>query len=60
MFFFIKKMTANGLAHLPPILAEQESLKITFSTKAPQHTHAEGGQVHAVLGRSFSLSSLLW
>jgi len=33
----------NGLAHLPPIIARQESLKTTFSAKWPPRTRAEGG-----------------
>lgn len=43
-------MSPNGLAHLPPIIARQLTLKITFSTKWPLRTHAEGGQVEPVLG----------
>jgi len=43
-------MKANGLAHLPPIIARQLTLKITFSAKWPPHPHAEGGQVEPVLG----------
>jgi hypothetical protein len=42
---------ANGTAHLPPVLARQLTLKTTFSTKWPPHTHAEGGQVKPMLGR---------
>ena len=38
-------MRANGLAHLPPIIARQLTLKTTFSAKWPPHTRAEGGQV---------------
>jgi hypothetical protein len=41
---------ANGLAHLPPIIAGQLTLKATFSAKWPQHPRAEGGQVEPVLG----------
>jgi hypothetical protein len=40
----------NGLAHLPPDLASQPTLKTTFSTKWPPHPRAEGGQVEPVLG----------
>jgi len=38
------------MAHLPPILARQESLKNTSSAKWPPRTHAEGGQVEPMLG----------
>jgi len=40
---------ANGLAHLPPIIARLLTLKITFCIKWPPRTHAEGGQVEPVL-----------
>ena len=40
----------NGVAHLPPDLARQLTLKTTFSTKWPPRTRAEGGQVEPVLG----------
>jgi hypothetical protein len=40
----------NGLAHLPPMMAKQDGLKITFSTEWPPYIHAEEGQVRAVLG----------
>jgi hypothetical protein len=43
----------NGLAHLPPIIAKQLTLKTTFSTKWPPQTRAEGGQVEPVLGALF-------
>jgi hypothetical protein len=36
--------SANGSAHLPPILARRHSAKITFSAKWPPHPRAEGGQ----------------
>src|SRR3972149_3159549 len=39
------------MAHLPPIIARQLTLKTAFSTNWPPHTHAEGGQVEPVLGR---------
>jgi len=45
----------NGLAHLPPILAGQLTLEITFSAKWPPQTRAEGGQVKPVLGGSYSI-----
>jgi hypothetical protein len=38
------------LAHLPPIIARQLTLKTTFSAKWPPHPRAEGGQVEPVLG----------
>jgi hypothetical protein len=41
----------NGLAHLPPIIARQLTLEITFSAKWPPRFRAEGGQVEPVLGR---------
>jgi hypothetical protein len=46
-------MLSNGLAHLPPVLARQLTLKTTFSTKWPPHPSAEGGQVEPVLGLNF-------
>jgi hypothetical protein len=42
----------NGLAHLPPIIAKQLTLKITFSTKWPPPTDAGGGQVEPVLAHT--------
>jgi hypothetical protein len=42
--------TPNSWAHLPPDLAKQLTLKITFFTQWPPLTHAEGGQVEPVLG----------
>ena len=39
------------MAHLPPTLARQERLKITFSAKMLVRAHAEGGQVQPVVGR---------
>jgi hypothetical protein len=40
----------NGLAYLPPDLAEQACAKVAFSDKWPPRTRAEGGQVEPVLG----------
>jgi len=42
-------MPPNGMAHLPPIIARQLTLKTTFSAKWPQRTRNEGGQVEPVL-----------
>jgi len=39
------------MAHLPPILARQLTLKAIFSTQWPPRPRAEGGQVELVLGR---------
>jgi hypothetical protein len=44
------RVAYNGLAHLPPIIARQLTLKTTFSAKWPPRTRAEGGQVEPVLG----------
>jgi hypothetical protein len=38
-------------AHLPPVIAGQESVETAYSTKWPLRTHAEGGQVELMLGR---------
>jgi hypothetical protein len=46
----LEKGWPNGLAHLPPIIAKQLTLKTTFSTKWPPQTRPEGGQVEPVLG----------
>jgi hypothetical protein len=46
----IDHSSPNGLAHLPPIIARQLTLKTTFSIKWPPRTRAEGGQVEPVLG----------
>ena len=43
------------MAHLPPIIASQPTLKATFSAKWPPQTRAGGGQVEPVL--AFTLLS---
>jgi hypothetical protein len=42
----------NGLAHLPPMMANRQSIKTAFSAKVLLRTHAEGGQVEPVLGNA--------
>jgi hypothetical protein len=39
------------MAHLPPDLESQVTLKTTLSAKWPPRTRAEGGQVEPVLER---------
>ena len=51
-------MLPNGLAHLPPIIARQLTLKITFSIEWPPRTRAEGGQVEPVLGGQHRLGKV--
>ena len=51
IYLLIVILQPNGLAHLPPIIARQLTLKTTFSAKWPPRTRAEGGQVEMVLGR---------
>jgi len=51
MLFSLLLSYPNGMAHLPPIIAKQLTLKTTFSANWPPRTHAEGGQVEPVLGK---------
>jgi len=41
----------NGMVHLPPILARRLIHHSTKLAKVPQHTHAEGSQCGADVGR---------
>jgi hypothetical protein len=45
------------LAHLPPDLARQQSIKTTFSAKWPPHSRAEGGPVEPGLGGNLLTAS---
>jgi len=44
---------ANGLAHLPPMMARQHRFTTTSRLKNALRTSAEGGQVEPVLARFF-------